>query len=609
MNKNKKAVIKDKVKLEKIIDYLLENDLSLLILEEQYDLTYPQRDFILKKSMAYSRQQDELTKNYNTTDVSTAYLEIPHIIKEEYPLDSDEQKALFRRLDEIDKEHIGKRLVETNDELSRVLTALRRITGKHGSEMQLCSLYETENPSVSLEVVLAEKGIKEKKIKTMCDLYADYLELRKRRRNLTKSRDELLKKRRELIDTNLEYANIVETLVTTNVKLANWVIRELFKNIPLPKEEAQALALEGLGKAINRFDYTLGYNFSTYATKVMSSVIKSHFKELMGLSWKDYCMKKNIAYWREVLASYDKDRTLPITARELADSGLVKYTEVQIGHMDSIVDTIYNYSDYYELPDDSEIRTDDEMPITQEDYDFIDVIDDMIGIPTNSEETEREIYLPILKETLYEVLGELSEREQKVLSLRFGLEDGNEKTLEEVGKVFSRTGQRIREIEARALRKLRSPSRRARLLPFAEDFMMPKYNPSYATQDECVDAFMQLYDLRNKISSYSAKAFFISNKNLKWDKQEARNLDILLEAFITNLSLEPNDRYPMEKIVDDFCYNFGSNYKYKYPYRRIYEALKNKLSDEEKRSIDEVTKKAILADPYNIVKLALEFKC
>ena len=71
--------------------------------------------------------------------------------------------------------------------------------------------------------------------------------------------------------------------------------------------------------------------------------------------------------------------------------------------------------------------------------------------------------ITLLKEQLEEVLGTLTEREQKVLTLRFGLEDGRARTLEEVGKEFNVTRERIRQIEAKALRKLRHPSRSRKL--------------------------------------------------------------------------------------------------------------------------------------------------
>ncbi|MDE6292359.1 MAG: sigma-70 family RNA polymerase sigma factor, partial [Bacilli bacterium] len=424
---------------------------------------------------------------------------------------------------------------------------------------------------------------------------------------------------------------------------ANWVIREFFKNIPLPKDEVQALALEGLSKAINRFDYTRGYNFSSYATKMMMTNIMRHFKDIMGISWVNYWMKRNIAYWREELANYDTERTTPYTPQELADSGLVKYTAAQIANMDDSVDIIYNFSDYYELPDappddmlviqedydfideledmmedsiDQEENDEEfyvplanDMPVTQEDYDFIDALEDMMGVPNDQKEAERELYFPFMKEALYDVLGELTERDQKVLSLRFGLEDGQERTLEEVGKEFFLTRNRIREIEAKALRRLRHPPRMAKLREYAEEFMTPKRRIAIVTTDECIEAFMRLYEFRNTNFSYKAKAFFISKRNLEIDEQEARNLDMIIDVFITNISLGYACCYRLNYIIDEFVGFFGSDYRYKYPYDSIYRAFENKIKEEERQQFSEETKKTLMEKPENLIRLVLSNRC
>ena len=88
--------------------------------------------------------------------------------------------------------------------------------------------------------------------------------------------------------------------------------------------------------------------------------------------------------------------------------------------------------------------------------------DDNVPVPADA------ATFTLLKEQLEEVLGTLTEREQKVLILRFGLEDGRSRTLEEVGKEFNVTRERIRQIEAKALRKLRHPSRSRKLKDYLE---------------------------------------------------------------------------------------------------------------------------------------------
>jgi RNA polymerase primary sigma factor len=90
-------------------------------------------------------------------------------------------------------------------------------------------------------------------------------------------------------------------------------------------------------------------------------------------------------------------------------------------------------------------------------------------VPDDKEKSpQEEVSRKMLRETVNEVLGELTEREAKVLSLRFGLEDGRQRTLEEVGKEFDVTRERIRQIEAKAIRKLKHPSRSKKLKDFLE---------------------------------------------------------------------------------------------------------------------------------------------
>ncbi|GAI37124.1 unnamed protein product, partial [marine sediment metagenome] len=105
-----------------------------------------------------------------------------------------------------------------------------------------------------------------------------------------------------------------------------------------------------------------------------------------------------------------------------------------------------------------------ESPVgDEEDSHLVDFIEDTHALPPADAASRQ-----LLKEQIEEVLSTLSPREQKVLQLRFGLEDGRSRTLEEVGKKFSVTRERIRQIEAKALRKLRHPSRSRKLKDYLE---------------------------------------------------------------------------------------------------------------------------------------------
>ena len=487
-----------------------------------------------------------LNSDFSYDNVPTELVDITHTIQEDYPNTHETTMALFKRLSQIKEElkeiesldlHVIKKRIKEIESriygydaplISRIkdfLVDVDRITARGGNinGNALNELLEAHNFNIK------EFGFLNK-------VYENYtkdikqLEMLKNKLTLAEKKERL----------QTEYLDIRTNITTHNIKLVNWCIRRFFNGIPLSMEDAQMEGIEGLVKAINEFDYTLDYHFSTFATLIIVRHIQRHFKELYGMSWLNYINKEKIRKYRSLMLEQDPERKV-ITPEELSEMGLLDLSARVITSYDQMLDNIELLSSVHEMKQSDYPETIEfEMPQTEEDYELIDEYEDKIGQNQETPDFTEDVLLSFLKNDIEAVLLTLTEKESDILKKRYGLNDTKAMTLDEMAKLYNISRERVRQIEMKAISKLRYSIKARNLRHYLDD---KEYKAKIERDTSFYSVVLDIMS-RNLSGEKLQRTLYVNNlTNSIYDYAKEELMDIA--KMVIELS---NENIPINKI-------------------------------------------------------------
>ena len=315
-----------------------------------------------------------------------------------------------------------------------------------------------------------------------------------------------------------EYQNIRNKLIEHNMRLAVWTVfkeyRNEIKDLGFEEDDLKQIALESLITAVDAYDVECGYEFSTYAVSRIRYSPSKQWRKMDNNSDQKRREWKRLQVIEEEMLKSEKRTPTDEEIKELLGisnkrlDSLKNYINIHSSEsLESLEksDSEYEEEMINELLDDERIEEENRKQILNGIY--IDR-EDIFG--EHAIKTDIAAERMVANKDLNEVLDTLTEREKKVLKSRFGLEDGRPKTLEETGEQFYVSRERAREIEAKALRKLRHPTRAKKIIEYSKNLGSEEW--------EKYDGIYENVGDRNQI----VDGIKVENYNLSKEKNKKR---------------------------------------------------------------------------------------
>jgi RNA polymerase primary sigma factor len=325
-------------------------------------------------------------------------------------------------------------IVEMMHKLKVAMTLTERVSGELLDMMEEVRVLDTR---------LSRMG-KNKKSKAITELTK---ELRSKARKIGETVEQVVTDVRTIKDIDIDYTRAKKELVAANLRLVVSIAKK-YTNRGLSFLDLIQEGNMGLMKAVDKFEYERGYKFSTYATWWIRQAITRSIADQSRTIRIPVHMTETINKLVRVSRALVQKNGREPTPEEIAHEMIIPVEKVR-----GIIKIAQHPISL-------------ETPIGDEgDTSFGDFIEDKSAVSPATATA-----YAMLKEQMDDVLNTLTDRERKVLTLRFGIGDGCPRTLEEVGKIFNVTRERVRQIEAKALKKLRHPIRAKKLKNFLEGF-------------------------------------------------------------------------------------------------------------------------------------------